>query len=103
MIGRVAIGLWMLLLLGGCGKRIAESTTAPPDRPRIGWIMMAGDRENPDDHFVCQSNPRTDCVLPVSRPDRESHTTVHFYFHSAATDTKYTGTIELAFAQGAVP
>jgi len=101
---RILAGAFLLLSLIGCHRRIVpESMTATAGIPRIGWVIMAGDRDNPDDQFVCQSQPRNDCVLPPSRPDHQTYTDVHFYFHPAAADTKYTGTIQVGFVQGAAP
>ena len=98
---------WITLLLAtswSCATHIPESTTAPPGVPRVGWVMMTGDRENPDGHYVCQSEPRTEeCVLAPSRPEQQVFVHVHFYFHPASGDEKYTGTIELDFMQGAQP
>jgi hypothetical protein len=72
--------------------------------PRIGWVIMTGDRDNPDHDYICQSEPRTEeCVLPASTPDRQVFAGVHFYFHPADADTKYTGTIELGFIEGGHP
>jgi hypothetical protein len=62
---------------------------------------MTGDRENPDQEFVCQSSPRSDCVLPVSRPDRRAYAHVHVYFHPAAVDVRYTGSIQIGFFESA--
>jgi len=94
----------LLTAFSGCGKHIPESTTAPPDVPRIGWIIMTGGRDNPDDVYVCQSEPRTEeCALPASSADHNVFADVHFYFHPAAADTRYTGTIELGFIQGGHP
>src|SRR6478672_11328697 len=98
------VALVTLLALAGCGKRVPESTTAPPGIPRIGWVIMTGDRDNPDDDYVCQSGPRMpQCIVPASRPDHQVFADVHFYFHPAEADTKYTGTIEVGFIQGAAP
>ena len=98
---------WITLLLAtswSCATHIPESTTAPPGVPRVGWVMMTGDRENPDGHYVCQSEPRTEeCVLAPSRPEQQVFVHVHFSFHPASGDEKYTGTIELDFMQGAQP
>jgi hypothetical protein len=87
----------IVLLTTACAKRVPSATGTPPTVPRLGWVIMRGDRDNPDAEFVCQSEPRTDCVLPQSRPGQETHTEVHFYFHSAVTDSTYTGRIEIGF------
>jgi hypothetical protein len=61
---------------------------------------MTGDRDNPDRNFVCQSDPRTECTVPVTRAEAPSLAHVYFYYHPAATDTKYTGTIDVGFFEG---
>jgi hypothetical protein len=62
---------------------------------------MAGDRENPDRDFVCQSGPGDECVLPVSRPDQRAYAHVHLYFHPAAGDVRYTGSVQIGFFESA--
>ena len=69
--------------------------------PQVGWVIMSGDSENPDHDFVCQSNPRADCVLPVSKADSRTNAAVYFYYHPAAVEMRYTGTIQLGFFEGA--
>jgi hypothetical protein len=93
----------ILFLQAGCMMRVPAPSGGPPGTPRVGWVIMAGDRDNPDREFVCQSNPRTACVMFASRPDSQTFSAVHFYFHSAATDTKYTGTIQIEFFEGSTP
>jgi len=61
---------------------------------------MSGDGDNPDQEFVCQSDPRNDCVLAVSRPDAPVFSNVHFYYHGAGAETKYAGSIDVTFFQG---
>jgi hypothetical protein len=58
---------------------------------------MSGDRDNPDREFVCQSDPRNECVMPVSRPDEQTFSDVHFYYHGGGEETKYTGSIRIGF------
>jgi hypothetical protein len=87
----------LLCLAMGCEKRVPVPTGGSPGTPRIGWVIMVGDRENPDREFVCQSDPRTHCVMRASQPDEQTFTNTHFYFHSGTTDTKYAGTIQLGF------
>lgn len=41
--------------------------------------------------------------MPTSRPDSQVFTDVHVYFHPANADTKYTGTIRVAFLEGTTP
>jgi hypothetical protein len=53
--------------------------------------------DNPDLDFVCQSNPRSECVLPVDRPDARVLSHVYVYHHPASTETKYTGSIRIGF------
>jgi hypothetical protein len=62
---------------------------------------MYGDRDNADGEFACQSDPRTDCVLPASKPDAQVFADIHFYFHGAGAETKYEGTINIGYLQGA--
>lgn len=96
--------LGTMLLATACGKRVpGPPAGAVSGMPRIGWVIMTGDRDNPDQDFVCQSEPRTDCVMPASGPGRQVFTDVHFYFHPAATDTKYTGKIQIGFVEGSAP
>ena len=86
-----------ILLLTSCEKRVPVPTGGSPGTPHVGWVIMVGDRENADREFVCQSDPRTECVVPASQPDNQTFTNVHFYFHSGTTDTKYTGNIQIGF------
>jgi hypothetical protein len=83
-----------------CAKRVPEPVDVAPGTPHVSWVIMSGDSDNPDREFVCQSNPRTDCVLPASRPDEQVFSDVHFYYHGAGAETKYTGSIDIGFFQG---
>jgi hypothetical protein len=62
---------------------------------------MYGDRDNADREFACQSEPRTECVLPASKPDAQVFSDIHFYFHGAGPETRYEGTINIGYLQGA--
>ena len=88
------------VLSATCAKRVPEPAGVARGTPHISWIIMSGDRDNPDQEFVCQSDPRNDCVLPASRPDEQVFSDVHFYYHGAGAETKYTGAIEVGFFQG---
>ena len=81
----------------GCAKRAPEPVGVPAGVPHVSWIIMHGDRENPDADFACQSTgPRT-CVLPASRTDARVFSDVHLYFHGAGSDTTYRGTYSVDF------
>jgi hypothetical protein len=91
----------LLVVHWSCSKRIPESNTAPPVVPRVGWVIMTGDRDNPDAAYVCQSDPRTDeCVLSASRPDQQVFASVHLFFHPAPAETKYTGSQRRVHSNG---
>jgi hypothetical protein len=101
---RSAVTIGVLLLTTGCGKRVPlPAAPGPSGTPHVGWVIMVGDRDNPNREFVCQSDPRTACVLPVSRPDGQVFTDVHFYFHPAKTEATYRGTILIPFFEGSTP
>ena len=95
------VGIIAAVLSSTCGKKVPEPAGgAPPGTPHISWIIMSGDSDNPDREFVCQSNPRNDCVVPVSTPNEQVFSDVHFYYHGAGAETKYTGSIDVGFFQG---
>ena len=84
-----------------CAKRPPEAPGVARGTPHVTWIIMSGDRDNPDQEFVCQSDLRNDCVLPVSTPDEQVFSDVHLYYHGAGAETKYTGSVDIGFFQGA--
>jgi len=90
-------GFLLFLVATGCAMRVPQPIGGRTDAPRLGWVIMSGDRDNPDRDFVCQSNPRSECVAPVDRPDSRVLANVHFYYHPAAAETKYTGSIRIGF------
>jgi hypothetical protein len=92
-----AAGFLLLVFTTGCGMRIPEPLGGPTGSPRVGWVIMSGDAENPDRDFVCQSNPRSECVVPADRQDARVVSHVHMYYHAASTETKYTGSIRIEF------
>ncbi|MEO8256269.1 MAG: hypothetical protein ABI868_02885 [Acidobacteriota bacterium] len=85
------------LCLPGCTRSIPKPASGPAGVARVGWVVMIGDRDNPDRDFVCYSESPGDCVMPPSRPDGQVFAAVHLYYHPAATETKYAGTIQIGF------
>jgi hypothetical protein len=92
----VAAGL-AAMLTSTCGTRVPEPEGIPPGTPHVSWVFMSGTRENPDQDFVCQSDPRDECAVPASRPDAPVFVDVHFYCHGAGAETRYLGTIHSPF------
>ena len=84
----------------GCGMRVPEPAVNMPGTPHVSWIIMSGDSDNADREFVCQSEPRTECVIPVSSLDNPVFSDVHVYYHGAGVETRYTGTIQIGFFKG---
>lgn len=83
-----------------CAKKAPVPVDVAPGTPHVSWVIMAGDRDNPDQDFVCQSDPRNDCVVSVSRPDAQVFSDVHVYYHGTGTDTKYVGSVQIGFFRG---
>ena len=95
------VGACVLAVIAtGCAKRIPERVGGRTDSPHVGWVIMSGDADNPDRDFVCQSNPPSECVVPVDRPESRVLGHVHFYYHAAATETNYTGSNRIGFFEG---
>src|ERR1700716_3650957 len=100
--GEWSRGTWLLctIIATGCAQRIPGPVGGPTDVPRVGWVIMSGDADNSDRDFVCQSNPRSECIVPVDRPDARVLSHVPLYYHPAAAETKYTGSIRIGFFNG---
>jgi hypothetical protein len=96
----IVVALLVAVLTSTCARRVPEPTGVAPGALHISWVIMSGDGDNPDQEFVCQSNPRNDCVLSASRADAQVFSNVHFYYHGAGPETKYAGSIDVAFFQG---
>jgi hypothetical protein len=84
-----------------CAKRVPEPAGVGSGVPHVSWVIMHGDRDNPDREFACQSEPRGDCVIPASRSDAQVLSDVHVYYHGAGAETKYAGTMQIGFFRGA--
>jgi hypothetical protein len=83
-----------------CARHVPEPPTSVPGKPYISWVIMSGDSDNPDEDFVCQSDPRNDCVVPASRADARVFSDVHLYYHGAGAETRYLGSMKIGFFQG---
>jgi hypothetical protein len=94
---RAALVLAILFLLSGCAERVPEPVLVPHDVPHISWNIHSGDAEDATPDVICQSDPRTACVVPASREGRKVLATVHMFYHPAATETKYAGTVDVGF------
>lgn len=88
-----------VMIIAGCGRKIPEPVPHPPS-PHISWEIKVGDQDNPDKTSVCQSDPRSECVVPATTPERQVLATVHVYFHPATVETKYSGSAQVGFFEG---
>jgi hypothetical protein len=91
------------LCMEGCARSIPipKAAGGAAGMPRVGWVVMMGDRDNPDREFVCYSESPGDCMMPPSRSNEQVFADVHLFYHPAATETKYTGTIQIGFFNSA--
>jgi hypothetical protein len=96
----LAVATIVAALASTCTRRVPEPTNLVPGTPHVTWVLMYGDRENADQEFACQSDPRTECVLPASRPDAQVFSDIHFYYHGAGAETRYEGTMTIGYLQG---
>jgi hypothetical protein len=94
---RVFTLLALAISIASCAKHIPEPIGLPAGTPHISWIIMHGDRDNPDAEFACQSTGPRECVLPVSRPETRVFSDVHLYLHGAGPETSYLGTYRVEF------
>ncbi len=89
-----------VVMLPGCGAHVPEPAVAMPNTPHVTWVIMHGDLSNPDREFACQSEPRTECVVPASRPNDKVLSEIHIYYHGAGAETKYEGSVQVGFFDG---
>jgi hypothetical protein len=88
------------VLTATCAKKAPRPVGVARGTPHVSWVIMAGDRDNPDQDFVCQSEPRNDCVVSMSRPDAQVFSDVHVYYHGTGTETTYVGSVHIGFFRG---
>jgi hypothetical protein len=89
--------LALIVTIASCAKRIPEPVGVPRGVPHVSWIIMHGDRDNPDAEFACQSTGPRECVLPASRLETRVFTDIHLYFHGAGKETTYLGSYRPEF------
>ena len=87
----------LIVIATGCASRGPRPVGGPTDAAHVGWVIMSGDAENPDRDFVCKSNPREECAIPVDRPGARVLSDVHIYYHAPSTEMKFTGSIRIGF------
>jgi hypothetical protein len=94
---RLLATLMIVATAAACARRIPEPVGKPPGEPYVSWIIMYGDRDNPDAEFACQSTGPSECVVPASREGKQVFSDVHLYFHRAGGATTYVGTYRPEF------
>jgi hypothetical protein len=98
---RITVVILVVALTSACARPVPEPVGVPPGIPHVSWVLMYGDRDNADREFACQSDQPTECVLPASKPDAQVFADIHFYFHGAGAETRYEGSINIGYLQGA--
>lgn len=94
----VAASALVITLVGAsCARAIPKPAGVAPGTPSVTWVLMSGDRDNPDRDFVCQSSSSGECVVPVSRPDEQVFSDVHVYYHGVDADIRYVGSIRIGY------
>jgi hypothetical protein len=79
---------------------VPEPSPHPEDVPHISWEIETGTAANKHATVACRSEPRTRCIVPASTIGQQSFATVHVYYHSTRSDTKYAGSVLIGFFGG---
>jgi hypothetical protein len=95
---RLVAAFTLLVTACGCAERIPEPVIVP-SAPHISWLI-AVHSGNDNEQTVCQSDPRTDCVLVSATAGARRMVTVHLYLHPSTVQTKYVGAMQLGFLNG---
>ena len=82
------------------GMRVPEPSPHPQDVPHVSWEIETGTAANKHATVACRSEPRTRCSVPASTIGQQSFATVHVYYHSTPSDTKYAGSVRIGFFGG---
>jgi len=97
-VSRIACAVLLSIASGACAERIPEPAVVP-SVPHISWLI-ASHEGNGNEQVVCQSDPRTECVLPVGSGETRRMATVHLYLHPSGIETRYVGTMQVGFMNG---
>ena len=89
----------VVILTAACAKRLPRPANTAPGMPNVTWVLMFGDRDDPDREFSCQSGPQAECVVPATRPNEEVFSDLHFYYHGTGSETRYVGTRNIGYLQ----
>lgn len=103
-LGRAAAVAITALATMRCGRVGGMHVPEPATHggaAHVSWIIMSGDRDNPDQDFVCQSDPRSDCMITTTRVGAPVFAAVHIYYHPAPAEISYKGSVAVGFFEGA--
>jgi len=96
----LAIAAVLMASCAACAERIPEPVVVPTV-PHVSWLV-AVQTASGQERTVCQSDPRSECVLPASTADDRTVATVHLYLHPVKSgETKYKGSMRVGFMNGA--
>lgn len=93
------LSLWTLMIVSlalksaGCLRRVPEPTTTH-DTPHISWVLRAG-AEFAQQRVVCQSDPKSECVIPTSSQAATEFAGMSLYLHPTKVPTAYRGSLEV--------
>jgi hypothetical protein len=94
-LGIATLGSWFG---AGCtAHRIPESPGAHSGIPQISWSIHAGTAEDPEQLTVCESEPRSECIVGASRPDNPFFASVRLYLHAVSVEATYKGVMQVGF------
>lgn len=85
------------VVMVSCAEHRMPKPVGAVTAPRVGWVIMQGSSDNPDEEFVCQSNPRSSCEMSASRTGRQVFSEVHLYFHPIGVNARYEGRAHIGF------
>ena len=95
----VAVAVVLIAWCAACAERIPDPIVEPTV-PHISWLVEVQTASG-QERTVCQSDPRSECVLPASTADNRTFATVHLYLHPVKSgETKYSGTMRVGFLNG---